>query len=775
MIYSTGRLTTCILSWFVAKHVSQLGQSTKPYKNILFMRAMFAVHATYFAVTQSLLVSPPASLQNILFPPLATAASVAICLVAKLSCFSTLTSIRASYVLLWIIKLATPGLLWTAVAESNDPIAESDPCALASVTLAVALGGPTNSTAAGVILLMLTGGEALEDYALARAGDGLRRLIELFRLEGTVRRINLDKNINDHTLVDVQRVVQGDIIQLAEGDTIPTDGFIVSNPTLQNGSTGNSGSVVMVDESAISGEAGAVPKNKGMLVYSGTVVCRGTCTLLVQRTAEKSMGGLMRRELSEALADRRQAPMERSCVDLARALTPIAFTVAFVSYALRARYASSSSSTAALRNWEVVLSVLMAATPCPLSIGVPVAFLSARSTITQEGITLKSGGALERLARVTTVVLDKTGTLTTGKMTIVEACWLRKVSTTTTSKEWRPVKNHEVCKAALACVAAVERHSGSRHAVALAFVRSHQQQTHVRGASQEEEVVKVVTTISHPGRGVMGVVSLAASNVLLPASSLRIVSGSKEYVVEQVASFCGANALINHLEFSFSTTTTNGRFQMFVALISVNDERKHPNNQSVLLCGSLYFEDPLRSSAVSFVSSLKNKYGLRVILTSGDRSPALEDVARKVNLPTNGVDWHHCLPSEKVALVKHLKSTGERVLMVGDGMNDAAALAAADVAIAVGANDLVASVSDIIMHSHRKELEKVLGLLDISKQTLRIARRGVVCGMTMSTLQMVCAATGLVPPVVNAVLQELVDLSTVIHAMVSPSSFQIPS
>ena len=834
---SPGRITTGILSWIILRHVSRL-TSGLSRNNLTFMRAVFIIHATYYFTLgnskkkatiepENEDIASSTSLQTLLFPSQLTAASITACLIAKLSFFPLQINSRASSLLLWIIKLATPGLLWTAFAETNDPIAESDPCALAAVTLAVSLGGSTNITAAGVILLMLTGGEALEEYALKRAGDGLRQLIQSFRLEGTVQRVG---NGNDPTrsaqLIDVQQLIPGDIIQLAEGETIPADGVIVSNPSLCTSTSTTTSSpstyTVMVDESAISGESGTVSKLLNDLVYSGTVVCCGTLTLRVERTVEKSMGGLIRNELSEALSDRRQAPMERSCADLARALTPIALSVAFLAYALRSidplrslwtHHVVTTSKTALrsaiLRKWEIVLSVLMAATPCPLSIGVPVAFLSARSTVTNAGITLKSGGALERLAKVTCVVLDKTGTLTTGKMKLVKSKWWFNNQL----NKFLPMEDDAVTKIAIECVGAIERHSGSRHAVALAFIRAGQQQEQQRNQQQQRQEtekdnanqtnkncttkipqktkkikqdfpgVSVLSTKSHPGKGVTGVLSTSIELLpgalykigVLPNDVVRVVSGSKKYVCHQVNTFCGsveAATCIHNIAQTASVENQNsenpenknnpppltGRFENVSVLIC---------NNKVILSGKLYFIDPLRKSAIQFVSLLQRKYGLRVLLTSGDASPAFEKVAHQVGLIEKNKNYFHCLPDEKATLIKSLKVQGESVLMIGDGMNDAAALAAADVAIAVGSNDLVASVSDVTMNSNVNELQKVLGLLSLSRETLAVARRGVIGGMAMSTLQMVCAATGLVPPIVNAVLQEVVDLSTVIHSMIS--------
>ena len=836
------RSPVLLASWFLLRHVSQLTTVRSSQRHHLRrMRAFFLVHGIYSQFIGSNAADhinqeeePPSSLQELLFPPQLTALSVVTCLVGKLSLFSTSINARASCVLLWVIQLAMPGLLWTAFAETEDPIAESDPCALAAVVLAVALGGRTNITAAGVILLMLTGGEALEDYALTRAGDGLRRLIQSFRLDGTARQITNNttqtattkkktptslkrKTMSAPTSVadavslplptipsiqhvSVQQLTPGDVIQLAEGETCPTDG-VVENPQFRSTSSSSPpltlspspstppapAFCVMCDESAITGESGAVPKYTGHPIHSGTVVCRGKCNVRVVRTVNQSMGGLIRSELSEALSDRRKTPMERSCANFARALTPIAFSVAALSYWWHSkrtrRTAGLTARAIAIQNWEIILSVLMAATPCPLSIGVPVAFLSARSSVTNAGITLKSGGALETLARVTCVVLDKTGTLTTGKMKLCNTHFEQMRSTEDSnvvtkdsndvakdsSQVTKVTSNSTVVHAAIECIAAVEVHSGSRHAVATADYFNTQENntttTTTAATTSTNRTRQVECSTSHPGRGVSGVMvsttdlcrAFGTVGVSL-GHPVHVIAGSKKYVNEQLVALTNSNGNSNHHPSFSSSTTETARFEVCCAFVTKGN---------AILWGTLSFTDPLRSYAIPFVSRLKKEY--RVVLTSGDRSPALKQVACQLQL--NPSEWHHCLPDDKASLIKQLKQDGETVLMVGDGLNDAAALAVADVAIAVGTNDLVASVSDVVMNSRQHELEKVLGLLKTSKKVLHVARRGVAGGMAMSTVQMFCAATGTVPPVVNAVLQEVVDVCTVLHAILSPSTF----
>ena len=714
------------------------------------MQGVIGVHAA-----SRLLVSR-ASLQDRLFSPGWIGAVTSTLLVGSGAPFSPKWVRAACYRgLRYVLMVVSPGMVWKALVETENPGEDSDPCALMAIVLALMLGRSRNVKAAGVILVMLTGGEALEDYALRRAGDGMRQLIRSMRMN--------DKQVRrrDNTFAEVSELRKGDVIKLCEGDMVPADGIMTSS----------SSSMVICNESIITGEDASVRRVVGDMIYSGTLIVKGPCELSLRRSADESMTGLISQELQAALADRRQSPLERSCAQVASALTPIAVAIATTSYMIRALNATNVSSVnnavirqALRRRWEVVLSVLMAATPCPLSIGVPVAFLSARSTVTKEGITLKSGGALEQLAKATCVVLDKTGTVTTGKMDLTDCTLLVPKADPSCRNCCISLKADEEKAVILECLAAVELHSGSVHAVAQALTR----RFHV---SENPEGFCVLQTEIHPGQGVSASVQLGEKL----SRALEVEAGGEEALAISVV--IGSQSFVASLaENSLSSlrvhSENEGKFEIFFAFLHVDAGKP-------LVLGRLNFEDPLRCDAVSFVSSLKQKFGLRVILASGDSSPALYKAAQalalhdfSLNLSGEKVpSWCHCLPHGKAELIKRLKGQGERVIMIGDGLNDAAALAVAHVAIAVGSNDLVASVSDVIIGGGASELLKVLHLLDYSRATLHIAKRGVFGGMCASSLQMIFAAFGLLSPFTNALLQECVDLTTVLHAVFSPSAF----
>lgn len=188
-----------------------------------------------------------------------------------------------------------------------------------------------------------------------------------------------------------------------------------------------------------------------------------------------------------------------------------------------------------------------------------------------------------------------------------------------------------------------------------------------------------------------------------------------------------------------------------------------PPTLSPRFCGEARLTDPIRADAKEFIDHLRSTHGVRVKLLSGDRSPSLTAVADRLGIPP--ADVACCLPAEKAAMVQALRSDGECVVMVGDGANDSAALAAADVGVSIGVNELASSASDVVLSGREDSLHTLLQLMTVAKTTVNIATAGVKYGMSASVLQMVLAAAGLIKPTTSAMLQECVDLVTVVNAV----------
>lgn len=188
-----------------------------------------------------------------------------------------------------------------------------------------------------------------------------------------------------------------------------------------------------------------------------------------------------------------------------------------------------------------------------------------------------------------------------------------------------------------------------------------------------------------------------------------------------------------------------------------------PASASPRFCGEARVNDPVRTGAKEFVARLQSMRGVKVKLLSGDRSPVLQSVAKDLGIAASDVDC--CLPAEKAAHVVALREAGHCVVMVGDGANDSAALAAADVGVSIGVNDLASSASDVVLSGREDSLETLIQLLAVARKTVRVASAGVKYGMSASVAQMVLASFGFLKPTTSAILQECVDLVTVGNAV----------
>mmetsp|Transcript_120089 Transcript_120089/g.340480 ORF Transcript_120089/g.340480 Transcript_120089/m.340480 type:complete len:719 (-) Transcript_120089:145-2301(-) len=601
----------------------------------------------------------------------------------------------------WLMRALIYGSAPTILDAIEERFGEDvDTIAVLAFELGLLMG---EHAAAAVILLMLSGGEALEHYAFVRARHGLEHILNRdppkahrLRTSAATSSGSADAgDVMDIEDLDAADLQSGDVLVVRTGEVVPVDGQLRG---------GGNDEAAVVDEGLLTGEAGGTTKYVGDPILSGSVALK-PLQLVVTTPFVGSTLELMRQALQDALE--RKGQLQQRSASAASLLKPLTLFVAAFALLVRLRKPTPGMASRLMRRrWSVVLSVLMSATPCPASIGVPVAFLSGINVAARHGVLIKSGAAIESLARASHVVLDKTGTLTCGTPTV--RCFEVR-GFTSSDAEWRE---------ALQLVASVELLS--THPLATALCKH-----------AEAEGLDLLPAEDHEhvyGCGVAGTVG-----------GRRVSVGTLEFV---------------NGERGCTSPTNRGRANSG-ALLEVHFSVGEG------LTGHALFEDPLREGGAAAVAKLRS-LGLRVSILSGDRSAHLPAVAQQV-----GVDDAHggCLPQEKARLVRELAADGG-VIMVGDEGNDAPALAAADVGISVGTSGLASQSADVVVAAHpsASALERVAHLVTLSRKVVATAGRGVRCGLSVSAVQVAAAGTGRIPPRVNAVLQEVVDLSALTHA-----------
>lgn len=539
-----------------------------------------------------------------------------------------------------------------------------DIIAAISITAALAVG---ESLAAAIVALMYAGGQYLEDFAQAHARREMTAL--LARVPRTAMRHR------DHTLEEVplDSIASGDRLLVRQGDVVPVDGTVLDG-------------VAVIDESALTGEALPVQRSGGDLVLSGTTNAGPIFDLLALRpAAESTYAGVVR--LVEA-AQRSKAPMSRLADRYA-----LVFLAATLVIAAGAWFVSGSALRA--------VAVLVVATPCPLILAVPVAIISGLSRAARHGILVKTGRALEGLARVRALVIDKTGTLTHGDVRLVALRGSRGFS------------QDELLRRAASLDQA------STHSVARTLVREAQ----ARGLplSVPTEVIET------PGQGIEGWVD-----------GSRTLVGGPHFVAAKLAAPPEA----------WLTEPMPGALVVAVALDGTP-------------AGSLTLRDEVRSGMKESLHELKQLGIERIVLATGDRREVAEAVAE--GLPINTVR-SSLTPEQKTLIVLSERKNGP-VLMIGDGINDAPALAAADIGLALGAKGVAASAeaADVVLLVD--QFDRIPAAIRIAQRARFIALESVFIGIGLSVAGMVAASLGLLPPVQGALLQELIDVAVILNAL----------
>ncbi|HJP84678.1 MAG TPA: heavy metal translocating P-type ATPase [Gemmatimonadaceae bacterium] len=521
-----------------------------------------------------------------------------------------------------------------------------------------------------VIVLMQTGGEALEKFAERRASAAVSELEK--KAPRIAHLLTTDRGLID---VPVDRIQPGDTFLVRPGEMIPCDG------TVLNG-------ISEIDVSQLTGEAIPVPAVAGAAVMSGSLNAHGVLSIRATARAAESQYSRIVELVRSAQASK--APLQRVADRYAVWFTPLTLFVCALAYAWSG-------------SWLIVLAVLVVATPCPLILATPVAIIGGINRAARRKIIMRHGGALEYLSAASIAVFDKTGTLTIGKPSVKEVVALPGFS------------EQEV----LTYAGAVE--AGSSHLLARVLVdEAIHRFASLPNATQHRE---------SPGQGVVGLVN-----------ETDVVVGSRAFVSTR------ATASLD--QFSVYETSEAG-LRAYVLL----------NGRPA---GIIEYADSLRAELPRLMARLQ-QFGLqRRVLLSGDRTANARAVGEAAGMDAIYGDL---LPADKAAIVSRYRAGGDVVLMVGDGTNDAPALTAADVGIALAGHGggVTSEAADVVILID--DLSKVGDALSISRRTMRIARQSIVAGLTVSATAMMFAAFGYIPPTAGALLQEAIDVAVILNAL----------
>lgn len=558
-------------------------------------------------------------------------------------------------------------IVWTLIGMIRDVLRGHVGLDVLAVVAMVATLAVGEYVAALIIVLMLSGGEALEDYAGRRAKRELTALLDRApQTAHVVRRIGGDEQIRD---VPADDVAVGDELLIRPAEVVPVDGELLSD----EGS---------FDESSITGESLPVTRTTGDEVLSGAV--NGSRAVRVRATKRSADSQFQQIVNLVRDAQESRAPVVRLADRFAIPFTAVSLVIAGAAWGL------SGDSTR-------FAEVLVLATPCPLLIAAPVAFLGGLSRAAKAGIIVKGGSVIEQLARVASAAFDKTGTLTQGHPVLVDVV----------------VANGFIGDDVLALAASAEQYSS--HVLADGIRRAARDRgLDLRPASEAREAATNGVTAQIDGRTV--VVGKPAYIAALAPDTARA-----ELRPGQAAAY----------------VAVDGRF-----------------------AGVLVLADDARAESPAVIAWLRAHGVERIAMLTGDAAPTAQAIAAEVGITEVHAEL---LPAEKVHLASLMRP--RPLLMVGDGVNDAPVLAAADIGVALGAKGSTAAGDAADAVILKDSLAGVAEAVHIGRHTLRVAFTAIWIGIALSIGLMLVATTGLIPAVVGALVQELVDLATILYAL----------
>lgn len=515
-----------------------------------------------------------------------------------------------------------------------------------------------------IIYIMSTISELLNEYTIEQTRGYVKGMMDV-----GVQNAWLITESGSEVKVPVDQIVKDDKVMIFQGDKIPFDGEVIDH----------SGEV---DQSAITGEYLPVAVKAGAYVFAGTVVTEGKISIQVAKTGEDLTVNRMIRLIEEA--QEKKAGIQTSTENFTKKVIPLSFVMAGAIYFVT-------------RDWNRVLNMLVIDYVCGVKLSTATAISATIGQSAQKGVLIKGGHILEKLARVNTLLLDKTGTITEGMPTVTKI----------------QAKNGFTEEQVLAYAASVEEHS--THPIASAIL----EESAKRGIKPLPHMDETVE--NHVGKG-----------VLVRIDGEKILAGNRGF-------------LENH-DVDIADNDTGG------ILIA----------KGKILIGIIDIEDEIREGVVELIQRLKKNQVDECVMVTGDNEKAAKNTATQT-----GIDKYvaNAMPEEKAALVRRLKQDKSRVvMMIGDGINDAPALAYADVGVTLGAKktDIAMETADVVIHAENPLL--IANSIERSNKAMRVIRQNIIITLTINTGAIVLGTFGVIRPVVGAAIHNAATIGVVLNS-----------
>ena len=590
---------------------------------------------------------------------------------------------------------------------------------------------PLYFDSASMVTLFLLIGRAIEHRTRHRSSDALRTLLSMGAKEATLLRTD-KQGVTKQVQVPVEDLMPDDLFLVRPGEKIATDGVVVEGTSA-------------VDASLLTGESVPVEVHPGDTVTGATVNTSGSLTVRATRVGTETtlakMGELV------ASAQETKAPIARLADRVSAVFVPVILTISALT--LIGWWLISGDGAAA---FNAAVSVLVVACPCALGLATPTALLAGTGRGWQLGILIRNAQVLEATSTVDRVVLDKTGTVTTGEMSVAfygtfgdyeSAGDLAGISPDSAGSK------NERSLSVLRDAAAVE--ALSEHPIARAIAGFAREQ----GVLAEGASAPSVSDFEGVPGGVRGVLSGAGDGAENGASRLVVV-GTPEYLQAAGAQLSeGQLALLDQARRAGLTTVVVARGE------APNGEAPNstPDPQPV---GMISVADTPKPEAAETMAQLR-ELGLEPILLTGDAPQVAQAVASQVGISAENV-YAGVTPEGKSQVVRQLQEAGHRVAMVGDGVNDAPALALAELGIAMGSGtDVAAEAADIVLT--RSDIASVVTALRLSRATLRTIKSNLFWAFAYNSVAVPVAVAGLLNPMIAGAAMAFSSVFVVLNSM----------